>query len=88
MKPGDIVTVYANPRDNTHPIDQAILLEKIQDLGIFEQWWFSYLNESVIKHRALFKKPDAINQECIQCGHINEAFCNTCTILSNKWNGQ
>ena len=55
MKPGDIVTFYVDPKQ-TQPIDEVELLEKIRDLGVFEQWWFKYQNESGIKHKGLFKK--------------------------------
>lgn len=57
MKPGDIVTHYANPSEDTYP-EQVILIRKVQDCGLFEQWWFSYLNESSLQHKGLFKKSE------------------------------
>jgi hypothetical protein len=62
MKPGDIVTVYANPTKEEYPIDQAELLEKIKDIGNMEHWWFRYLNESGIKHPGLFKKTNSLEK--------------------------
>jgi len=56
-KPGDIVMVFGNPIKKEHPIDQAKLIEKKQDLpNNKEQWWVEYLNDPDHQYLAIIEK--------------------------------
>lgn len=64
---GNIETIFGNPFKCEHPIGQAKLVTKENDVtDKLEQWWVEYLDNPGHQYIALLKKCDTITTRDLQ----------------------
>ena len=55
-EPGDVVTVYGNPKNNTFKIGDAKLIKKVKGLETLELWKVEFADENGGPKEAFIKK--------------------------------